>query len=172
MESISLSRCKIPCGHIILNIYQLTQIQEALYQNLLNADINSIPQPFETKCRHDFTPFSINILRKSTFFYLTTISRTSLVIHWIRHHLPVQRVQIRSLVEELRPHMPCDQKTKNVKQKQYCNIFNKDFKNSPTLKNKNFLKNHTIITTSFLKSHLSSVKLGFCFCLNVHRVIC
>ena len=112
IESISIWKCEIPCVHIILNIYQLTQIQEALYQNFLNADINSFPQPFETKCRHDFTPFSINILRKRTFFYLTTISRTSLVIHWIRLHLPVQGVQIRSLVGELRPRMLCSKKTK------------------------------------------------------------
>ena len=27
--------------------------------------------------------------------------------------------------------MPCGQKTKNIKQKQYCNKFNKDFKNCP-----------------------------------------
>ena len=107
-----ISKCEIPCVHIILDVYQLTQIQEALYQNLLNADINSLPQPFETKCRHDFTPLSINVLRKRTFFYLTTISSTSLVIHWIRLHLPVHGVQIPSLVGELRPRILCSQKTK------------------------------------------------------------
>jgi len=36
---------------------------------------------------------------------------------------------------QLRPHTPCGQKKQNVKkqktQKQYCNTFNKDFKNGP-----------------------------------------
>ena len=32
--------------------------------------------------------------------------------------------------------MPHDQKTKNMKQKQYCNKFNKDFKNGPHQKKK------------------------------------
>ena len=43
----------------------------------------------------------------------------------------MQGVLVRSLVRELRSHMPCDHKTKNVKQKQYCNKFTKDFKNGP-----------------------------------------
>ena len=40
----------------------------------------------------------------------------------------MQGVQIRSLVGELRSHMPRGQKNKNIKQKQYCSKFNKDFK--------------------------------------------
>ena len=36
---------------------------------------------------------------------------------------------VRSLVSELRSHMHYSQKKQNVKQKQYCNKFNKDFKN-------------------------------------------
>ena len=35
---------------------------------------------------------------------------TSLVVQWLR--LPMQEVQVRSLVRELRPHTPPDQKTK------------------------------------------------------------
>ena len=42
-----------------------------------------------------------------------------------------QGVQVQSLVEELRSHMPCGQKNQSIKQKQYCNKFNKDLKNSP-----------------------------------------
>ena len=41
---------------------------------------------------------------------------------------------VRSLVSELRFHMHCSKKKKTkkkVKQKQYCNKFNKDFKNGP-----------------------------------------
>ena len=37
----------------------------------------------------------------------------------------MQEVQVRSLVGELRSHIPCG---KNIKQKQYCNKFNKDLK--------------------------------------------
>ena len=48
------------------------------------------------------------------------------------------RGMAQSLVRELRSHMPQGQKEKkpkNLKQKQYCNKFNKDFKNGPRLKN-------------------------------------
>ena len=44
---------------------------------------------------------------------------------------PMQGVQVQSLVGELRPHMPWGPKPKNVKQKQYCDKFNEDFKNGP-----------------------------------------
>ena len=37
---------------------------------------------------------------------------TSLVVQWFRLHLPVQGVQVQSLVGELRSHMPQGQKTK------------------------------------------------------------
>ena len=37
---------------------------------------------------------------------------TSLVVQWLRFSLPLQGVQVRSLVGELRSHMPCDQKMK------------------------------------------------------------
>ena len=33
--------------------------------------------------------------------------------------------------QRMRPHMPLSQRTKNVKQKQCCKRFNKDFKNGP-----------------------------------------
>jgi len=40
----------------------------------------------------------------------------------------MQGIQVQSLVEELRSHVPPDQKNQNIKQKQYCIKFNKDFK--------------------------------------------
>ena len=61
---------------------------------------------------------------------------TSLEVQWLRLRLPMQGVQVRSLVGELRSHVPHSQKTK-TKQKQYCNKFNKDFKNGPHQKKKN-----------------------------------
>ena len=45
----------------------------------------------------------------------------------------MQGVQILSLVEELRSHLPHAQEPKQ-KQKQYCNKFNKNFKNGPRQK--------------------------------------
>ena len=44
-------------------------------------------------------------------------------------------MQVRSLVRDLRSHLPCSQKKQNMKQKKYCNKFNKDFKNGPHEKN-------------------------------------
>ena len=52
-----------------------------------------------------------------------------LVVQWLSLCLPMQRVQIQSLVGELRSHMPHGQNTKNIKQKQNCDKFNEDFKN-------------------------------------------
>ena len=37
---------------------------------------------------------------------------TSLVVQWVRLHLTMQGMRVRSLVGEQRPHMPCGQKTK------------------------------------------------------------
>ena len=37
---------------------------------------------------------------------------TSLAVQWLRLHLPMQGVQVGSLVGELRSHMPWGQKTK------------------------------------------------------------
>ena len=57
-------------------------------------------------------------------------SETSLVVQWLGLCLPMQGVQILSLVEKLRSHLPYAQEPKQ-KQKQYCNKFNKNFKNGP-----------------------------------------
>ena len=59
---------------------------------------------------------------------------TSLVVQWLTLCFPVERVQGWSLVRELRSHMTCSQKTKIWKE-QYCNKFNKDFKNISHQKN-------------------------------------
>ena len=69
------------------------------------------------------------------FFFSCTVALkinslgTSLVVQWLR--LPMQGVWVRSLVGELGSHMPRGQKNQNIKQKQCCNTFNKDFKNGP-----------------------------------------
>ena len=56
----------------------------------------------------------------------TLSTGASLVVQWLRLHLPLQGVQVQSLVRELRSHMPCE--NENINQNQYCNKFNKDFK--------------------------------------------
>ena len=60
---------------------------------------------------------------------------TSLAVQWLRLRLPMQGVQVQSLVRELRSH----EKIKHRKQKQYYNKFNKDFKSGPH--QKKLLKN-------------------------------
>ena len=52
----------------------------------------------------------------------------------------MQGLQIQSLIGELRSHMSQGQQTEHKQQKQYCNKFNKDFKNGPHQRKKNFFK--------------------------------
>ena len=59
-----------------------------------------------------------------------TSTGTSLVFQWLVLHLSMQEVQVQSLIGELGSHMPCGQ-NQNIKQRQYCNKFNKDFKTGP-----------------------------------------
>ena len=54
------------------------------------------------------------------------VDGTFLAVQWLRLHLPMQPVQIQSLVRYLRSHMPHGQRNQKVKQKQYCNKLNKD----------------------------------------------
>ena len=58
-----------------------------------------------------------------------------MAVQWLRVCLPMQGVQVRSLVEELRYHLPQGQKTKTLKKKQnrnsIVNKFKKDLKNAP-----------------------------------------
>ena len=56
---------------------------------------------------------------------------TSLAVQWLGLCLPMQGVRVRSLVGELRSHMASQPKNQNRKKKQYCNRFNKGFKNGP-----------------------------------------
>ena len=65
---------------------------------------------------------------------------TSLVAPWLRLYLPKHEMQVRSLVRELGSHMPRSKKKKkkNIKHKQYCNKFNKDFKKWSTSNKKSF----------------------------------
>ena len=60
---------------------------------------------------------------------------TSIAVQWLRLRLPMQGVQVQSLVRKLRFH----EKIKHIKQKQYYNNFNKDFKSGPH--QKKLLKN-------------------------------
>ena len=54
--------------------------------------------------------------------------------------LPMQGAWVESVVGEQRFYLPLGQKKQNIKQKQYCNKFTKDFKNSPPQKKKNLKK--------------------------------
>ena len=56
---------------------------------------------------------------------------SSKAVLWLRFHLPMQGVSVRSLVQELRSNLPHAPKNQNIKQKQCYSTFNKDFKNDP-----------------------------------------
>ena len=65
------------------------------------------------------------------------------MVQWLTLCLPMQGVPVGSWVRKQRSHMPYSKKTnkqkktkQTIKQKQYCNKFNKDFKNGPHQKNK------------------------------------
>ena len=73
----------------------------------------------------------------------TPLHGTSLAVQHLGFCLPRQQVWVRCLLGELRFHMRSSQKNQNIKQKQYCNKFNKDFKNSPRQKNHK-KKHHSI----------------------------
>ena len=53
---------------------------------------------------------------------------TSLEVQWLKFCLTMRGVQVGSLVRKLKSHMPRGQKNQNIKQKWYCNKFNKNFK--------------------------------------------
>ena len=62
---------------------------------------------------------------------------TSLAVQWLGLCLPMQAVRVRFLVGELGSHMRWGQKkTQNIKRRQCCNKFNKDFENGPHQKKK------------------------------------
>ena len=55
-----------------------------------------------------------------------TAPGASLLVQWLRLHLPMPGVWVQLLLGELRSHLPYDQ---NVKQKQCCSKFSKGLKN-------------------------------------------
>ena len=69
---------------------------------------------------------------------------TSLAVQWLRFHLLTQGVKI--------PHTSWP-KTQNIKQKQYCHKFNKDFKKGPHQKKK--ILNKNIMSARWLKNHFA-----------------
>ena len=71
----------------------------------------------------------------------------------------MQGAQVRSLVGELRTHMPGGQKPKNMKWKQYCNKFNKDFKTGPHQIKKKILKTTQIQTSIYRTGYQNKGKL-------------
>ena len=83
---------------------------------------------------------------------------TSQVVQWLRLHLPMQGVRVRSLLRELRSHMPRGQENQNIKQKQYCNKFNKDFKSGPHQKNKQTNKQNQNQSLATHKSKICKLK--------------
>ena len=93
------------------------------------------------KCSGHLCKQTITLIGKFAYVVLNQESPrgTALVVQWLRLRLPMQGVQAWSLVGKLRSHMPQGQKNQNMKQKHYCNKFNKDFKYDPHFK-KSFKK--------------------------------
>ena len=60
-------------------------------------------------------------------FSAKTRTELKLAVQWLRLYLPMQGVRVRSLDGELRCHVPHSQKSQDIKQKEYCKKFNKDF---------------------------------------------
>ena len=67
------------------------------------------------------------------FFYYLKYLGTSLVLSGKDFAFQCRSLQIKSLIEELRSCIPGNQKNQNIKQKQYCNKFNKDFSSVQSL---------------------------------------
>ena len=65
-----------------------------------------------------------------TFFFIKKVFRTSLVVQWLRHHLPIKGVSLIPDQSAEIPHALRPEK-QNTIQKQYGNKFNKNFKNDP-----------------------------------------
>ena len=90
-------------------------------------------------CTECHRPVHLKMVKLVNFMYILPqfkiILGTSLVVHWLRLHtstaggtgsIPVQGTKI--------PHAS-QPKNQNIKKKQYCNKFSKDFKNGPYEKN-------------------------------------
>ena len=84
------------------------------------------------------------------------ITGTSLVVQWLKLHLPMQGVWVQSLggIPIQGTKIPHASWPKKPKQKQHCNKFNKDFKNGPHQKNKCLsLKNNGGQVILFYRTH-------------------
>ena len=114
------------CCFLLQKIF-LTQGWNLHLLHLLHWQVDSLPLP------HLGSPNSLNptMGNQHVCIIKKKFRGTSLVVQWVRLHLPMQGVRAPSLVEELRTHMPHGQKNQNIEQKQYCNKFNKDFKSGP-----------------------------------------
>ena len=77
---------------------------------------------------------------------------TSLVVQWLRLNLPMRAIQVQSLAKI--PHALCPI-NQNIKEKQYCNKFNKDFKNDPHQKPNLFKKKKTVCSGHILSHGLT-----------------
>ena len=73
-------------------------------------------------------------------FLMKSLSGTSLMVQWLRHPLPTQGIWVLSLGQGAKITHALPPKNQSIKQKQYCNKFNEDFKNGPQQKRKKPLK--------------------------------
>ena len=126
--------CVLPHGNWCQNEGDKTVSAESGFS--LVGKIISLEVAFIQFCPRPIIMKGMNHLIKDT-------PGTSLAVQWLRLCLPVQGVWVQSLVGELRSHMPHSQKYQSIEQKQYCNKFNKDFKNGPHQKKKNLKKKRT-----------------------------
>ena len=86
---------------------------------------------------------------------------TSLVVQWLRLCLPVKGVQVLIPGQGAKIPHASRPKNQNIKQKQYCNKFNKDFKNGPQPKKKKTNKKKRAgINTQKQDTYMSEIKLS------------
>ena len=113
------------CGALGRSSAHVSWAQQCDYHTTNNLPVNdewtlSVPKPSsvwgKTHC------FKIRV-------------ETSLVVQWSGLHFPVQGVWVQSLFRKLRSHT--SPKSQNIKQKQYCNKFGKDFKQMVHIKKNN-----------------------------------
>ena len=86
----------------------------------------------------------VNLLKKKK----EGMRGTSLVVQWLRLCLPVKGVQVLIPGQGAKIPHASRPKNQNIKQKQYCNKFNKDFKNGPQPKKKKTNKKKRVWETS------------------------
>ena len=104
------------------------------------AQLTISDKPFKN---HQCSWLSILVAHQNQLGELFKINAqgTFQAVQWLRLHLPMQGVRVRSLVWKLRSHMPCDHKTKTLKNNRSNSVTNSisTFK-MVHIKKKNFLK--------------------------------